>query len=51
MERGAYWRLPHGMDKAEGLVIDDSMHPWIGIDIKQANRPNLFRLSPLDDQP
>jgi hypothetical protein len=51
MERGAYWRLPRGMDKAEGLVIDDSMHPWIGIDIKQANRPNLFRLSPLDDQP
>jgi hypothetical protein len=51
LERGAYWRLPRGMDKAEGLVIDDSMHPWIGIDIKQANRPNLFRLSPIDDQP
>jgi hypothetical protein len=51
MERGAYWRLPRGMDKAEGLVIDDSMHPWIGIDIKQANRPNLFRLSPIEALP
>jgi uncharacterized protein YjiK len=50
MEHGAYWRLPRGMDKAEGLVIDNGMHPWIGIDIKQANRPNLFRLSPIDDR-
>ena len=47
MEHGAYWRLPDGMDKAEGLVIDDGMHPWVGIDIKQTNRLNLFRLSPL----
>jgi hypothetical protein len=47
MEHGAYWRLPQGMDKAEGLVIDDGMHPWVAIDIKQAGRPNLFRLSPL----
>jgi hypothetical protein len=51
MEHGAYWRLPQGMDKAEGLVIDDVMHPWVGIDIKQTGRPNLFRLSPIEDQP
>jgi hypothetical protein len=47
MEHGAYWRLPQGMDKAEGLVIDDGMHPWVAIDIKQTDRPNLFRLSPI----
>lgn len=47
MEQGAYWRLPQGMDKAEGLAIDDGMHPWVGIDIKQTGRPNLFRLSPI----
>jgi hypothetical protein len=51
MEHGAYWRLPQGMDKAEGLVIDDGMHPWVGIDIKQIGRPNLFQLSPIEDQP
>lgn len=49
MEHGAFWRLPRGMDKAEGLVIDNGMHPWVGIDIKQTSRPNLFRLSPIDD--
>lgn len=48
VEHGAYWRLPQGMDKAEGLVISEGLHPWIGIDIKQTNRPNLFRLSPID---
>jgi hypothetical protein len=50
MEHVAYWRLPRGMDKAEGLVVDSGMHPWVGIDIKQANRPNLYRLSPIDDR-
>ena len=46
----AYWRLPAGMPgrgRAEGLVIDGEMHPWIGIDIKQRGKPNLFRMSPL----
>lgn len=46
----AYWHLPAGMpgrNKAEGLVLDREMHPWIGIDIKQQDRPNLFRMSPL----
>jgi hypothetical protein len=47
MEPGAYWRLPDGLDKAEGLVIDDGMHPWVGIDMKQTGKPNLFRLSPV----
>ncbi len=51
LDRGAYWKLPAGLEKAEGLVIDDDMHPWIGIDIKQASRPNLFRLSPIDTSP
>ncbi|ARO87914.2 hypothetical protein EBAPG3_009110 [Nitrosospira lacus] len=48
LDRGTYWKLPPGLEKAEGLVIDSDMHPWIGIDIKQAGKPNLFRLSPLD---
>ena len=47
-DHDAYWNLPAGIDKAEGLVIDDQMHPWIGIDIKQTNKPNLFRLSPIE---
>lgn len=47
-DHDAYWYLPAGMDKAEGLVIDDQMHPWIGIDIKQTGKPNLFRLSPIE---
>lgn len=51
MEHGAYWRLPQEMDKAEGLAIGSGMHPWIGIDIKQTDRPNLFRLSPIDAIP
>lgn len=48
-DHGAYWKLPAGMEKAEGLVIDDQMHPWIGIDIKQTDKPNLFRMSPIED--
>jgi uncharacterized protein YjiK len=48
LDRGAYWKLPAGLEKAEGLVIDDDMHPWIGIDIKGTGKPNLFRLSPID---
>ena len=45
---GEYWLLPKGLEKAEGLVIDDEMRPWIGIDIKEMNKPNLFRLSPIN---
>jgi hypothetical protein len=37
-----------GLEKAEGLVIDNHMRPWIGIDIKQTHKPNLFRLSPIE---
>ena len=47
----AYWTLPAGMSKAEGLVIDTKMRPWIGIDIKQRDKPNLFRMSPIDSAP
>jgi uncharacterized protein YjiK len=47
-DHDAYWNLPNGIDKAEGLVIDDQMHPWIGVDIKQTGKPNLFRLSPIE---
>ena len=45
---GEYWLLPKGLEKAEGLVIDDEMRPWIGIDIKEMSKPNLFRLSPIN---
>lgn len=48
VDHGAYWNLPAGLEKAEGLVIDAHMRPWIGIDIKQAHKPNLFRLSPIE---
>lgn len=51
LDRGAYWKLPAGLEKAEGLVIDGGMHPWIGIDIKQTSKFNLFRLSPIDAAP
>lgn len=44
----AHWRLPRNLDKAEGLVIDDALHPWVAIDSKdKGDRPNLFRLGPL----
>ena len=48
VDHGAYWNLPAGLEKAEGLVIDNHMQPWIGVDIKQTHKPNLFRLSPID---
>lgn len=51
LDRGAYWKLPAGLEKAEGLVIDGDMHPWIGIDIKQPSKFNLFRLSPINVPP
>ena len=47
VDNDAWWTLPKGIGKAEGLVIDGESRPWIGIDIKQKGRPNLFRLSPL----
>jgi hypothetical protein len=48
VDHGAYWNLPAGLEKAEGLVIDNHMQPWIAIDIKQTHKPNLFRLSPIE---
>lgn len=43
----AWWTLPKGIGKAEGLAIDGEMRPWVGVDSKQKGEPNLFRLSPL----
>jgi hypothetical protein len=48
VDHDVYWKLPRGIEKAEGLVIDAEMHPWIGIDIKQKDKTNLFRLSPIE---
>lgn len=47
VDHDAYWKLPAEIKKAEGLIIDADMRPWIGIDIKQKDKPNLFRLSPI----
>ncbi len=47
VDHDAYWKLPAGIEKAEGLAIDDQMRPWIGIDIKQKDKSNLFLLSPI----
>lgn len=48
VDHDMYWKLPAGIKKAEGLVIDDRMRPWIGIDIKQKDKSNLFLLSPIE---
>jgi hypothetical protein len=48
MDYDAYWKLPADLKKAEGLIIDANMRPWISIDIKQKDKPNLFRLSPIN---
>lgn len=42
-----YWRLPEGMDKAEGLLVDAQRQPWVALDRKGKDKPNLFRLSRL----
>jgi uncharacterized protein YjiK len=47
VKASAAWQLPKGFEKAEGLVIDASMHPWVALDRKDKDQPNLFRLSPL----
>jgi hypothetical protein len=43
----AFWKLPRELKKPEGLAIDKAMHPWVVVDQKQADRPALFRLSPI----
>lgn len=48
VDHDAYWRLPIGIKKAEGLIIDADMRPWIGIDVKQKDKTNFFRLSPIE---
>ena len=47
IDHDACWKLPAEIDKAEGMVIDELMNPWIGIDIKDTSKQNLFRLSPI----
>jgi len=48
VHESAHWKLPKQIEHAEGLVIDNEMHPWVGCDIKQNDRPNLFHLTPID---
>jgi hypothetical protein len=43
----AVWRLPRDFGTAEGLVLDADLHPWVALDLKQTDQPNLFRLSSL----
>lgn len=43
----AFWKLPHDLEKPEGLAVDQGMHPWIVIDRKASGHPTLFRLSPI----
>lgn len=33
-DHDACWKLPSMLDKAEGIVIDELVNPWIGIDVK-----------------
>lgn len=40
----AAWKLPAEIVKPEGLVIDKEMHPWVAVDHKEEDQPNLFRL-------
>ena len=40
----ASWKLPKEIVKPEGLVIDGELHPWVAVDSKHRNAPNLFRL-------
>ena len=46
----ACWRLPKEIAHPEGLVIDGDMRPWVGVDTKKSDRPNVFRLDALDRQ-
>jgi uncharacterized protein YjiK len=43
----AAWKLPAEIVKPEGLVIDKAMHPWVAVDSKDKDRPNLFRMMPI----
>jgi hypothetical protein len=40
----AAWALPTEIVKPEGLVIDREMHPWVAVDRRGDERPNLYRL-------
>ena len=44
----AWWPLPEHFEHAEGLAIDDELHPWVAVDIHRTDPPNLFRLTPLE---
>jgi hypothetical protein len=44
----AAWRLPQDLDRAEGLVIDNRMHPWVAVDVHATDGPNLYRLSAIE---
>ena len=40
----ASWKLPAEIVKPEGLVVDKEMRPWVAVDSKEKDQPNLFRL-------
>jgi uncharacterized protein YjiK len=48
VRESAFWKLPGEIVKPEGLVIDKAMRPWVAVDRKQTDRPNLFRLMPIE---
>jgi hypothetical protein len=48
LEIDRLWSLPGMLEQPEGMVIDERLRPVIAIDRKQASRPNLFLLSPLE---
>ena len=44
----AAWRLPQELARAEGLVIDGRMHPWVAVDVHATDGPNIYRLSAIE---
>lgn len=45
------WKLPHEIEKAEGLVFDNEGHPYVGIDGAKLGAPNLYKLDLLTVSP
>lgn len=46
-EHKAHWKLPKDVEKPEGLAIDSRGRPWVAIDQKDTDKPNLFVLEPI----
>jgi uncharacterized protein YjiK len=45
LHASAAWKLPAEIVKPEGLVVDKELHPWVAVDSKEKDQPNLFRLT------